>query len=43
MEEEELLLGAQEPVVTFLGLLDPVLVLLELLGVGEGDGVDPLE
>ena len=42
MEEEEGVLLPQEPVVALLGLRNPVLVLLELLVVGEGDRVDAL-
>ena len=42
VEEEEGVLLPQEPVVALLGLRNPVLVLLELLVVREGDRVDTL-
>lgn len=43
VEEEELLVRPHDAVVALLRLLDAVLVLLQELRLGEGDGVDALE
>ena len=43
VEEEELLLLADPPVIPFSRELERGVVLLELLGLGEGDAVDALE
>jgi hypothetical protein len=43
VERKELLVDADPAVVALLGLLEPVLVLGHLLGVGERDAVDALE
>ena len=43
VEEEELLLGAQEAVIPLLGLLHAVLVVFHAVLVREGDTIHPLQ
>lgn len=43
MEEEQFLLNTDFPVISFLSLLEEVLVLCQLLGVWESDTIDSLE